>query len=171
MAKERGIWGCMRTFVFHLQHTLRQMSARCPHPNRGRWHASRRWWITRAQNTSPSKVSIVIFCHLFSHWTNLWGLTTLSFYDEHGTNCVKITYLKSLIPLRYYCVDLLTKRLLTHIAQALLLTAKPQKQSWAIYYFWSSFPVASHAAVELARPIHEPSMERAALLNHPLAKG
>ena len=126
MAKERGIWGCMRTFVFHLQHTLRQMSARCPHPNRGRWHTSRRWWITRAQNTSPSKVSIVIFCHLFSHWTNLWGLTTLSFYDEHGTNCVKITYLKSLIPLRYYCVDLLTKRLLTHIAQALLLTPKAE---------------------------------------------
>ena len=85
----QGAWHMrMHEDICVLQHTLRQMSAPCPRPNTGRWHASRRWWITRTQNTRPSKVSIVIFCHLFSHGTKRHNLT---FYEEFATNCVKRT--------------------------------------------------------------------------------
>ena len=121
----RGAWHMrMHEDICVLQHTLRQMSARRPHPNRGRWHTSRRWWITRTQNTRPSKVSIVIFCHLFSHGTKRHNLT---FYGEFATNCTKRTYLTSLIEWRFYCVDSWAKQIFTHIAQALLLTQKSQK--------------------------------------------
>ena len=126
-------------------HTLRQMFARCPHPNRGRWHTSRRWWITRTPNMCPGKVSIVIFCHLFSH------RTTLSFYDGDATNCVKNIWN---LWLNYGIIDQETSKI-----------------RFDPYYFcvlWRfSSRVPRAAAVELARPIYKPSMERAALLNHP----